>query len=292
MTECYLCPRLCGARREAGEYGFCGQSADINISRADLHMFEEPVISGKHGSGTIFFSGCSLRCVFCQNRAISRAISDKGMTLTPRELADTMLSLEEKGAHNINLVTPTHFADKIVDALLLVKHRLSIPVVYNSSGYERVETLRTLRGLVDIYMPDIKYASSELAKRYSLALDYPQVAIAAIKEMVDQTCAPMFDSDGMLKKGTLVRHLVLPAHRDDSIEVMRMLASAVPPDMILLSLMSQYTPEFALDSPHKNLHRRLTTFEYDSVLEVAQTLGFDGFSQKRDSASSVYTPDF
>ncbi len=292
MTECYLCPRLCGARREAGEYGFCAQGAEMKISRAYLHMFEEPVISGACGSGTIFFSGCSLRCVFCQNRAISRAESDTGKVVTIRELADIMLSLKEKGAHNINLVTPTHFADKIAKALSIVKGKLSIPVVYNSSGYERVETLRMLDGLVDVYMPDIKYASSEIAELYSSAPDYAEAAYAAIAEMVRQTGAPVIDSDGLMKKGTLVRHLVLPSHRNDSIEVLRRLAAAVEPHMILLSLMSQYTPEFALDSPHKNLHRRLTSFEYDSVLAVAQRLGFNGFSQKRASATADYTPKF
>ena len=292
MTECYLCPRLCGARREAGEYGFCAQGADMRISRADLHAFEEPVISGSRGSGTVFFAGCSLQCVFCQNKAISRAESDIGSVTSPKELADIMLMLEQKGAHNINLVTPTHFADKIAEALELVKHKLSIPVAYNSSGYERVETLRTFEGLVDIYMPDVKYASDELSARYSSAPDYAEYAYAAISEMVRQTGTPVFDVDGLLKRGTLVRHLVLPSHRSDSIEVLFRLARTVSPSEILLSLMSQYTPEFALDSDYKNLHRRLTAFEYDSVLKVAQELGFNGFSQKRTSASSKYTPDF
>ncbi|MBE6549064.1 MAG: radical SAM protein [Ruminococcaceae bacterium] len=293
MTKCYLCPRLCGADREAGEYGFCGQGAQMRVARADLHMFEEPPISATRGSGTVFFSGCSLRCVFCQNRAISRAKEkDIGREVSVDELCDIFFSLKERGAHNINLVTPTHFADKIAEALLRVRAELSIPVVYNSSGYESVETLKMLRGLVDIYMPDFKYGSSECASLYSSAPDYVEVAVDAISEMLRQTGEPKFDSDGLLLRGTLVRHLVLPSHRKDSMLALDKLAKAVPPDKILLSVMSQYTPEFALDCPYKNLHRRVTSFEYNSVVEYASRLGFSGFTQSRDSASSVYTPDF
>ena len=293
MAKCYLCPRLCGADREAGEYGFCGQGAQMRVARADLHMFEEPPISATRGSGTVFFSGCSLRCVFCQNKAISRAKgNDIGREVSVSELCEIFFSLKEKGAHNINLVTPTHFADKIAEALLRVKSELAIPVVYNSSGYERVETLKTLEGLVDIYMPDFKYGSSECAALYSSASDYVEVASSAISEMFRQTVEPVFSPDGLLLRGTLVRHLVLPSHRKDSMSVLDKLASIVPPDKILISVMSQYTPEFALDCPYKELHRRVTSFEYNSVVEYAAKLGFTGFTQSRASASSVYTPDF
>lgn len=284
---------MCGADREAGEYGFCGQGAQMRVARADLHMFEEPPISGSKGSGTVFFSGCSLRCVFCQNMAISRGKEkDIGREVSVSELCEIFFSLKEKGAHNINLVTPTHFADKIAKALLRVKPELSIPVVYNSSGYERVETLKMLEGLVDIYMPDFKYGASECAQRYSSAPDYVEVASLAISEMLRQTGEPKFDSDGMLLRGTLVRHLVLPSHRKDSMLALERLAKILAPDKILLSVMSQYTPEFALDCPYKNLHRRVTSFEYDSIIEYAEKLGFSGFTQSRASASSVYTPDF
>lgn len=293
MTECYLCPRLCGARREAGEYGFCGQGAQMRVARTDLHMFEEPPISATRGSGTVFFSGCSLRCVFCQNRAISRAEErDAGREVSISELCEIFFSLKERGAHNINLVTPTHFADKIAVALSRVKGELDIPVVYNSSGYERVETLKMLDGLVDIYMPDFKYGSSECAARYSSAPDYVEVATVAVAEMLRQTGEPKFDPNGLLSRGTLVRHLVLPSHRKDSMLALDKLAKAVSPSRILLSVMSQYTPEFALDCPHKNLHRRVTSFEYNSVVEYASKLGFTGFTQSRASASSIYTPDF
>ncbi len=297
MKECYLCPRLCGARREAGEYGFCSQGAQMRVARASLHMFEEPPISATRGSGTVFFSGCSLRCVFCQNRAISRSDcrsdnSEIGREVSVDELCEIFFSLKEQGAHNINLVTPTHFADKIAIALARVKDKLLIPVVYNSSGYERVETLKMLDGLVDIYMPDMKYGTSECAERYSAAPDYVEVAVAAISEMFRQTGEPRFDQDGLLLRGTLVRHLVLPSHRKDSILALDTLAKAVPPDKILLSVMSQYTPEFSLDSPYENLHRRVTSFEYNSVVDHAASLGFNGFTQSRSSASASYTPDF
>lgn len=262
----------------------------MRIARAALHFFEEPVISGKRGSGTVFFSGCSLKCVFCQNRDISRA--EVGKKISVGELCDIMLRLQDEGAHNINLVTPTHFVHKIAQALIQVKPRLKIPVAYNSSGYESTDTLRSLEGLIDIYMPDFKYGSSELAARYSYAPDYPDVAEKAIAEMHRQTGKYELDGEGMLKRGTLVRHLVLPSHRADSREALTRLSLAVPPNEILLSVMSQYTPEFAYDSEYKNLHRRITTFEYNSVLSVAEALGFDGFSQQRSSASDKYTPDF
>ena len=290
MEGCRLCPRECGADRVT-ELGFCGQTKELRIARAALHPFEEPPISGTRGSGTVFFCGCSLRCEFCQNKVISRAASD-GRTVTPAELAEIFLSLAAQGAHNINLVTPTHFADGIREALILAKPRLSIPVVYNSSGYERVETLRTLEGLVDIYLPDFKYASPTLAEQYSSAPDYASVAEAALSEMFRQVGPCECSPEGLLQKGVMVRHLVLPSARRDSIAVLDRLAALLPRDKIFLSLMSQYTPEFALDSPHRELHRRLTAFEYDTVLAHAEKLGFLGFMQDRASASAKYTPEF
>ena len=182
MSKCYLCPRMCGADRSLGERGVCRQGENIRVSRAALHRFEEPLISGERGSGTVFFSGCSLRCVFCQNSAISRG-GDNGREVSPEELADIFFELEAEGAHNINLVTPTHFAEGVISALTIARPRLSVPVVYNTSGYERVEVLRRLEGLVDIYLPDFKYASSELAAKYSAAPDYGEVAEAALCEI-------------------------------------------------------------------------------------------------------------
>ena len=291
MALCTLCPRRCRADRASGERGICGQGNEIRIARAALHPYEEPCISGTRGSGTVFFVGCTLRCAFCQNRSISRE-DTAGRTVTPRQLADLFLELEAQGAHNINLVTATHFTPAVVEALSLVRARLSIPVVWNTSGYERVETLRMLSGLVDIYLPDFKYASSDTAARYSAAPDYPAVASAALSEMFRQTGACSFDENGMMQKGVLVRHLVLPANRRDSMAVLETLAALLPVGEIRLSLMSQYTPEFATDSPHRELHRRLTAFEYDSVLQRAVELGFDGYMQGRSSASARFTPSF
>ena len=281
---------MCGADRGAGERGVCAQGSDIRISRAALHPYEEPPISGARGSGTVFFSGCSLRCVFCQNRDISRGV-DTGRALTPVELSEVFLRLQDEGAHNINLVTPTHFADGVRSALEIAQPHLSIPVVYNTSGYERVETLRSLEGLIEIYMPDFKYASGELAAKYSAAPDYPEVCAEAIAEMFRQTGAYEYGDDGMLKRGTLIRHLVLPSRRADSMRVFDILATILPPGDVLISLMSQYTPEF-YEGEYRELHRRVTSFEYDSVLAHARSLGFDGFMQGRSSASSVFTPDF
>ena len=291
MKECNLGPRLCGAARDSGRLGFCGQGNEVRVARSSLHFYEEPVISGSRGSGTVFFSGCSLRCVFCQNKAISRA-QDSGREVSVNELCEIMLSLKDQGAHNINLVTPTHFADKIAEALAKVKDKLMIPVVYNTSGYERVETLEMLEGLVDVYMPDFKYFSGELSGSYSSAPDYFEVCSKAILEMFRQVGKYELDSEGMMRRGLLVRHLVLPACRKDSIEVFRRLAEILPPSEILVSVMSQYTPEFALGCGYKNLERKVTQFEYSSVTDEVLKLGFDGFFQGRSSASSVYTPDF
>ncbi len=288
---CMDCPRECGVHRDLGEHGYCGQGAQMKISRIALHPYEEPPISGKNGSGTVFFCGCSLRCVFCQNRAISRGES-RGDIYTPRQLADELLRLEEQGAANINLVTPTHFSGEVIRTLELVRRELSIPVVYNTSGYEREETVARLRGLVDIYMPDFKYMSAELASAYSHAPDYPQVVQRALVRMYEQVGEYEYAQDGTLKKGMLVRHLVLPAGRKDSLAVLERLAKILPPDKILISIMSQYTPEFALDCEYKSLHRKITRFEYETVVSRAAELGFDGFVQDLTSATSSYTPKF
>ncbi len=290
MQLCRLCPRECEVDRQT-TFGFCGQPKEIQLAKATLHFFEEPPISGTRGSGTVFFCGCSLRCEFCQNKKISRA-ETHGRTLTPSELAEIFFDLERQGAHNINLVTPTHFADGVREALLLAKLKLSIPVVYNTSGYERVEVLRSLDGLVDIYLPDFKYSSSSLSEKYSSAPDYANVAEQALLEMFRQTGRYELNSDKLLTRGVMVRHLVLPSARKDSLAVLDRLAALLPTDEILLSLMSQYTPEFALDSPHRELHRRLTAFEYDTVLSHAEKLGFQGFMQGRTSSSTKYTPNF
>lgn len=294
MSECRLCPRQCGIDRDI-QIGYCGEKSAIRVARIAPHHFEEPPISGTRGSGTVFFSGCPLHCVFCQNKDISKS-GGVGKKMSESELYEEIVKLLATGVHNLNLVTATHFVPQIVPILKRLKAdgALSVPVVYNSSGYESVETLRMLDGLVDIYLPDFKYASSELAKKYSGAPDYPEVAKAAIAEMLRQVGKfEYFENEPkLLKKGVIVRHLVLPACRQDSIDALQALSETVPVDEILLSLMSQYTPEFALDTPYKELHRRVTSFEYSSVVKEAERLGFDGFVQEKSSASAKYTPDF
>ena len=290
MSICNICPRACGIDREKRS-GFCASPEQAAVSRVSLHMWEEPPVSGERGSGTVFFSGCNLRCVFCQNKAISRGDADAKL-YSIDALADLFMSVEAMGAHNINLVTPSHFVLPISKALEKIKSRLSIPVVYNSSGYELTASLKMLDGLVDVYLPDFKYASGELANKYSSAPDYPNVARAAIAEMYRQAGAISFDDNGMIQKGVIVRHLVLPSHKKDSIAVLDTLSELLPIKDIRLSLMSQYTPEFATDSEYKELHRKVTSFEYNSVLDHALELGFDGYFQHRSSASASYTPDF
>lgn len=291
MTNgCNLCPRRCGARRNLGERGVCQMGDRVRVARAALHPFEEPPISGTRGSGTVFFVGCSLGCVFCQNKAIRPC--EAGRELSEEQLGTLFLALQAAGAHNINLVTPTHFADRIATALRAIKPRLHIPVVYNCGGYECVETLQMLEGLVDVYLPDFKYVSPALARAYSAAPDYAEVAAAALSHMYKQVGAVRYDADGMLKSGIMVRHLVLPGCREDAVAVLDKIAETLPVRDVLLSLMRQYTPEFAPADAPRNLHRRVTTFEYDRVMAHATSLGFDGFFQEKEAASAVYTPDF
>ena len=290
MKECRQCPRACGADREE-KLGFCGAPAEFRVARAALHPWEEPCISGDRGSGTLFFCGCNLRCVFCQNREISHG-REGGVRVSEEELVGIMLRLQQEGAANVNLVTPTQYARQLAPVLREARRELRIPVVYNCGGYESVETLRELEGLVDVYLPDCKYYSPELSALYSSAPDYFSVAEDALAEMLRQTGAPLMGGDGLLKKGVLLRHLVLPGCREDSVALLNRLSERFGNRAFLLSLMSQYTPEFASADAPKNLRRRLTSFEYDRVLEEALRLGFEGYLQERSSATSVYTPDF
>ena len=289
MTEkCTLCPRRCGADR-VNTLGFCRAPREVRIARAALHKWEEPPISGDAGSGTIFFCGCNLRCVYCQNGAISR-MENAGRAARDDELEEIMLRLVREGAHNINLVTPTHYADVLVRVLPRVREETDVPIIYNCGGYESVETLRSLCGLIDIYMPDFKYFSPEISWKYSSARDYADVAKKALAEMYRQTGKATV-IDGLMKKGVLCRHLVLPSCRRDSAEVLRTIAETVPSEDILISVMRQYTPDFA-PAKMKELRRRITSFEYDFVCAEAEKYGFDGFFQDKTSAKSDYTPDF
>lgn len=287
IRKCLLCPRRCGVDRSKNR-GFCGETEKVRIANYQLHFWEEPVVSGKNGSGTVFFSGCVLKCVFCQNYEISA--QNKGYEVSVQRLGEIFLELQEKNAHNINLVNPTHFVPQIIDALDLVKGKLEIPVVYNSGGYERAETIESLKGYVDIFLPDIKYFSADLSGKYSKAEDYFENAFCAVKKMVEITGKPKIEN-GIIKKGTIVRHLVLPNCRKDSLEIIRRLGEFFKSDEILISLMSQYVPMYKA-ADIKELNRKTSTFEYESVVNEAAKYGWDGFVQERSSASESFVPPF
>ena len=291
MSKCYMCPRECSVDRENGERGFCGVGNEYIIGSADLHFWEEPCISGERGSGAIFFSGCNLRCVFCQNKDISR--DPVGKKYTEDELIDKMLELQDRGAHNINLVTATPYSLFLSKTLAKAKAKgLNIPIVYNCGGYESLMMLRALDGLVDVYLPDFKYFDNQLANKYSSAPNYAEIAGNALIEMHRQVRKLTLDENGIAKQGIIVRHLVLPAHREDSKAALKYLSQILPVDEVMLSLMCQYTPDWVGEDSPKNLKRRLTSFEYNDVLSYAISLGFDGFSQEKSSAKREFTPKF
>ena len=290
MKECRVCPRNCSADRLSDQKGFCRAGAEIILARAALHMWEEPCISGKEGSGAVFFSGCSLGCKFCQNGQISRGQTGKKVTVD--RLADIFLELQQQKANNINLVTAGHFLPQVAEAIEKSRNRgLQIPVVYNSSGYEKSEMLKLLEGLVDIYLPDFKYMDPELAEKYSYARDYPEVAREALKEMVRQTGTPEFDRQGIMKKGVIVRHLLLPGHVKDSRRVLEYLLSTYGKE-IYISLMNQYTPMPAMkDDPR--LSRKVTDREYQRLIDYGIQLGLEnGFIQEGETAKESFIPEF
>lgn len=290
MEDCALCPRACHVNRLAGETGFCGQTVNLMAARAALHFWEEPCISGTKGSGTVFFSGCSLRCTFCQNHDI--ALGEKGKQISLNRLADIFLELQDAGAHNINLVTPTHFIPQICIALEKAKRMgLVLPIVYNTGSYEEVSSLRLLEGFIDIYLPDLKYFSSELSMSYSHAPDYFEKAAAALAEMFRQVGTAQFDNAGIMTKGMIVRHLLLPGQTKDSKKILRYLHE-VYGNGIYVSIMNQYTP-----MPHvadiSCLNRKVTADEYDRVLRFAETIGIEqGFSQEGEAADESFIPPF
>lgn len=284
---CTLCPRNCGAQRtEYTGSGVCQMPALPMVARAALHQWEEPPVSGTRGSGTVFFSGCSLKCIFCQNDPISHG--NFGKVVTVDRLREICRNLIAQGAHNINFVNPTHYAHVLSE---LLEQPFEVPVVYNTGGYDRVDTLRTLEGKVDIYLPDLKYLDPDSARSFSAAADYPEVATAAILEMFRQTGPCVFDGDGLLKKGVIIRHLVLPGRLNEAKEVMDWVAGHFAPGEVLFSLMSQYTPYGrALEDPL--LARRLRPSEARSAREYMFNLGLEGFTQEEDSAQTEYIPPF
>ena len=289
-TDCTLCPRRCHGDRTRPPYGYCQIGTAPKAALASVHQYEEPPISGTRGSGTVFFSGCALRCVFCQNYTISQ--ENNGVTLTTEELADTFLSLQEKQVHNLNLVTAGHFLPSVVDALRLAKEQgLTLPVVYNSSGYETVEALSLLEGLVDIYLPDCKYYDTALSAKLSHCPDYFFHAAKAIGEMVRQVGEAVFDETGLMQRGVIIRHMVLPSAREDSKQILSWIKETFG-DTVYVSLLRQYTPMY-LAKELPPFHRKLTTFEYEDVVDHFLSLGLThGFRQEKSSATSAYTPLF
>ena len=288
--SCDLCPRHCHVDRTAGKTGYCRMPAAPAAARAALHMWEEPCISGSRGSGAVFFSGCALRCVYCQNYRI--AAGDCGRTVSPERLTEIFLELQDKGAANINLVTATQFLPDIMPALADAKKKgLSIPVLYNSSGYETIETVASLGELVDVWLPDFKYMEEELSSRFSGAPDYPQTAAAAIEKMISLSGPCEYDPEGYIQKGVIIRHLVLPGHTRNSMSVLDELAGRFGTGTCI-SLMSQFTPVRACEQAPE-LNRRLTRREYEKVLEYALKLGFgEGFFQEGRSARESFIPVF
>ena len=295
-SGCNLCPRNCFVDRASGKTGYCGQTDKLYVARAALHMWEEPCISGKEGSGTVFFCGCPLRCIFCQNHNIALGKEKNGEKLgkeiSVHRLKEIFLELQRKGANNINLVTGTHYIPQIADALRFAKKEgLTIPVVYNTGGYEKVKSLRLLEGLVDIYLPDMKYVSKELSKEYSNASDYFDVASKALDEMVRQVGEPEFDDRGYIQKGVIVRHLVLPGSTKDSKAVLEYLWNTYG-DKIYISIMNQYTPMEQIKN-HPLLNRKVTKREYQKVIDYALSLGWEnGFIQEGETAKESFIPSF
>jgi putative pyruvate formate lyase activating enzyme len=291
LVHCECCPRRCGVNRLAGKTGFCRIAAGAQMAHAGLHFGEEPPISGTRGSGTIFFAGCNLRCVFCQNHQISQEFQrGQTKTLTAEDLADEMLRLEGAGAHNINLVSPSHVIFQAADAIIAAKARgLAIPIVYNSNGYDSVDALRHVRGLVDIYLPDIKYLSNDLARRYSGAGDYADVIPGVLREMLRQVGHLELDDDGIARRGLLVRHLVLPGCVADSRACLALLAQLSPATHV--SIMSQYSPQYRA-ADHPEINRTLTAGEYDQITDYALELGLENAFLQELGSRHRYLPDF
>jgi len=288
--SCNLCPRMCNADRHLGQKGYCGHDSNVRISKVMLHMWEEPCVSGTRGSGAVFFSGCSLRCVYCQNSEI--ALKNSGKIVSKEELGKIYVSLQEKGAHNINLVTPTHFMDSIARSVLLAKNNgLKVPVVYNTGGYELSERIDDLKGIADVYLTDFKYIRSSTAHKYSNAPNYPAYAKASLEKMVSQMPEVIFDDNGIIKKGVIVRHLLLPGSLDNSKAVIEYLFKTYG-DNIYISIMNQYTPlrEFE-DFPE--LSYTPSRREYEKLMDYAISLGVkNAYIQSQDSSDKKYIPNF
>ena len=290
LNKCTLCPRNCKVNRINNELGFCNMGSDLIVARASLHFWEEPIISGINGSGTVSFSGCNLKCVFCQNFNIST--NNFGKKITIERLSEIFLELQEQGAYNINLVTPTHFVPQIIEALKIAKEKgLSIPIVYNSSGYETVNTIKLLNGYIDIYLPDFKYFNNKYAIKYSKCPNYFQYASSSLDEMVKQVGSPKFDSNGMLVKGVIVRHMMLPGLLEDSKKIIHYLVDKYNND-IFISIMNQYTPTNNLDK-YNEINKTVSTSDYEKLINYAIDIGIkNGFMQEGETQKTSFIPEF
>ncbi len=290
LSHCTLCPRNCGVDRASGNTGFCGANDKIKIARATLHAWEEPCISGENGSGTVFFSGCNLSCVYCQNKKISQ--EGAGFEVSVERLTEIFFELETLGAHNINLVTAAHFLPQVMTSVKRAKDQgIGIPFVYNTSSYEYAESIKLCEGLIDIFLPDFKYIDSKRAKKYSCAVNYPEIAMAAIDEMVRQQGALQFDEDGMLTKGVIVRHLMLPDGLAESKKIIKYLHEKYE-NNIILSIMNQYTPVGNLED-FPELQKKVKASDYEKLIDYALSLGVENaFIQEGGAAEESFIPDF
>ena len=290
LNNCTLCPHKCGVNRIEGNKGRCKCDDKLKIALASLHMFEEPCISGKNGSGTVFFSNCNLNCIYCQNYEISHL--GKGKEITIEHLAEIFMKQQEKGAHNINLVTPTMYVFQIIEAIKIAKSKgLNIPIIYNSNGYENVETIKLLDGYIDVYLPDLKYYSNELSKKYSKVDNYFETATKAIKEMYRQVGKAKFDENGLIKKGVIIRHLVLPNHIQNTKNILKWISDNMPND-IYVSVMAQYFPTYKAKEDNL-INRKLNKKEYNEVLNYLYSLDLEnGYIQELGEHEEEYVPDF
>lgn len=290
LSDCTLCPRDCHVDRTKGQKGYCRETDELVVARAALHMWEEPCISGEKGSGTVFFSGCSMGCVYCQNRNIAEGLVGKMITI--ERLTEIFIELQNQAANNINLVTPSHYVPEIIEAINKARGKgLHLPIVYNCSGYEKIETLILLQGYIDIYLPDFKYMDAEPAKKYSNCPDYYDFASEAIKEMVLQVGEPIFNEEGIMTKGVIVRHLTLPGYLEDSKNIIKYLYETFE-NKIYISIMNQYTPLNSVEK-YTEINRKITEEEYDELVDYAIDLGIEnGFIQVGETASESFIPEF
>lgn len=290
LESCTICPHNCKINRQEGKIGRCKCSKNVKLALSSLHFAEEPCISGKNGSGTIFFSNCNLKCIYCQNYKISHL--GKGREITIEELAEEFLNQQKKGAHNINLVTPTMYVPQIIEAIKIAKmNGLNLPIIYNTNGYEKIETIKMLEGCIDVYLPDLKYYSDNLAKKYSGIENYFKYASSAIKEMINQVGLPKFNEDGMIIKGVIIRHLVLPNHLQNTKNILKWIKENLPQDT-WISVMAQYFPEYKAKEDNL-LNRKLKYKEYKEIEEYMYLLNFEnGYMQDLEENEEQYVPKF